>query len=276
MNRLPEVSLQSHPFKMGPLNSRMALSAGSFREMPSGINALRSDLKFTAFNEVLPLGKTTDMALAAGARQFVYGTGEKKYLVKTRWAMEERLGNNFKVILSHHYQGRNGHSPLAMDYYEKYHLSGATLELYNKEHFRFQVTGAYDFNNKIYQSIVPRLEISPNKRTVFLFGSNYDYNNHTWMNLDGQVGFRVTRHVTLKYWGLYDLVNKKMNYQNYVVEIDSHDFNTRFVYKGSQGELWLNVALKAFPTEPVEVGADPERRIIPKDILEGAPDEERL
>ncbi len=275
-NRLPEVSLRGHPFKLGPLNSRVAFSAGSFREMPSGVSALRSDIKFTAFNEVIPLGKSTDMALAAGARQFIYGSGEKKYLVRTRWAMEERLGDHFKVILSHHFQDRDGHSPLAMDYFDKYHLSGATLELYNKEHFRFQVTGAYDFNNRIYQSIIPRLELSPDKRTVFLFGSNYDYNNRTWMNIDGQIGYRITDSVTIKYWGLYDLINRKMNYQNYVLEIDSHDFATRFVYRGSQGELWFNVALKGFPTDTVEVGADPERKIIPKDILEGAPDEERL
>jgi hypothetical protein len=276
VNRLPEVSMRSHAFRAGPFDAKASMSVGSLREMPSDVSAVRSDLKLSLLNKVFPLGKSGDFAFAAGARQFVYGTGEKKYLVRCRSALEERLGNNFRFIFSHYYQDRNGYSPLALDYYDKYNLLGATFEIYQKDKARFQVTGAYDVERKTYQSIIPRLEVSPSKSLVFIAGSTYDYNNRLWMNIDGQVGLKVSKNVTLKYWSLYDLINKKMNYQNYVIELDSHDFATRFVYKGSQGELWMNIALKAFPGERVDVGPDSQRSVINKDLLEGAPDSERI
>lgn len=271
VNRLPEIALRSSPFKLGPLDARVSLSAGNFSEMPSGINALRSDLKFSVLNKVFPVGKSGDFAVAAGARQLVYGAGDRKYLLKTRAAFEERLGKNFSLILSHNYQDNNGYSPLAFDFFEKYQVFGSTLSFHTSDRFRFQLTGGYDVNHDIFQTIIPRLEICPSRDFKLLMGSTYDYNNDLWMSIDGELGMKIAKNLNFKYWGIYDLINEKLTYSNYVLEWDTHDFLTRLIYKGSQGEVWLDFTIKILPHQKFEVGPNPDNPVVDREIFDGAP-----
>jgi len=271
VTRLPELSFRSHVFSVGPFKSKVSLGAGNFKEMPTGNSALRSDLNFSVLNKIFPLGNSGSFAVAGGYRQFAYGSGEKKYLIKTRAALEGKLGGSFRLIASHYYQDTNGFSPLMMDYFDKYNMLGTTVEFHEKDRLRLQLTGGYNMDLKKYQAFIPRLEVSPSKKFRFLIGSTYDYNNKQWMNIDGEMGVQLSKNLVFKFWGLYDFINKKMNYQNYVVELDSHDFITRFVYKGSQGEMWLNVSLKLMnPTRP-EVGPNRTKPIINEDMYDGAP-----
>ena len=276
VNREPEVMLRSTPQKLGPLDYRVSMAVGSFNEMPSDISTLRSDLRLSLLNKIYPITKSTDFSVAGGFRQLIYGTGEKKYVGRALSNLEQRIGKNFSVVATHYFQQKNGYSPLALDYFDNYNMLGGTLEYFNRKNLRMQLTGGYDLNHKQYQSMIPRLEYLPSKDWRFTFSSNYDVERKEWMNIDGEVGMKITKTATLKYWGLYDVVNQKMTYQNYVMEFDSHDFATRLIYKGSQGEIWLSLALKAFPYEKIEVGPDADRNIIEKSLLERAPDDEGL
>jgi len=276
VNREPELALRTKDLHLGNLDYKVSMAAGNFKELPSDISALRSDLKLSLLNKLYPLTASTDFSVAGGVRQLLYGTGEKKYVVRSQAGLEQKMGKNVSLIATHYFQERKGASPLALDYFEKYNVLGGTVEFYNRKNLRMQVTGGYDLNHKQYQSMIPRLEYCPSREWSFLFSSNYDVRNKTWMNVDGELGVKLAKQVAVKYWGLYDLINKKMTYQNYVLELDSHDFATRLIYKGSQGELWLSLAIKAFPYEKVDVGADSNRNIVDKGLLERAPDEEGL
>ena len=276
VNREPEVMLRSAPQKLGPFDYRVSLAAGNFLEMPSEVSAARGDLRLSLLNKIYPVTSSTDFSVAGGLRQLIYGTGEKKYIVRALSNLEQRIGKNFSVIATHYFQEKDGYSPLALDYFENYNILGGTLEYFNHKNLRMQLTGGYDLNHKIYQSMIPRLEYLPSKDWRFVFSSNYDVDRKEWMNLDGELGLKLTNTTTIKYWGLYDFINQKMTYQNYVLEFDSHDFATRLIYKGSQGEIWLSLALKAFPYEKIEVGPNEDRNIVEKGLLERAPDEEGL
>lgn len=273
VNREPELAMRTQPLKAGPFDYRLSLAVGNFREMPSDVQSIRSDMKLSLLNKVYPLTDSTKFSLAGGARQLAYDTGEKKYVLKTHTTLQQDLGKYITLVGTHYFQDKQGYSPLALDYFEKYNVLGGTLEYFNQNNLRLQVNGGYDLDHKQYQSLIPRLEYCPTRKTQFLLSSNYDVENEQWMNLDGQVGFQISPSVAVKYWGLYDFINQKMSYQNYVVELDSHDYSTRLIYKGSQGELWLSFAIKAFPYEKVEVGPDGDRNIISKRLLERAPDE---
>ncbi|MFP4497155.1 MAG: hypothetical protein ACLFQV_02995, partial [Vulcanimicrobiota bacterium] len=126
------------------------------------------------------------------------------------------------------------------------------------------------------QTIVPRMEYCPSDRFKFILGSTYDYNNRLWMNMDGEAGIKLGRSVALKYWGFYDLINKKMTYQNYVLEYASHDFVSRVIYKGNQGELWIDINLRFLSPHGPDVGPNPNLPVVSKDLFDGAPDDERL
>jgi hypothetical protein len=273
VNRIPEVTLRSHSFGMGPFDGRVSLSAGNFLEMPSGIRALRSDMKFSLLNKVFPLGDSGKFSVAGGARQFIYGTGDRKYLLRSRLALEQNVGRNFSVVMSHNFQDTKGYSPLAFDYFDKYQVVASTLAYQSGETFRAQVTGGYDMNRKLYQTIIPQIELCPSRDFSLLLASTYDRNNRLWMNAVGELGVRLTPWVAVKYWGLYDFVNKKFSYQNYVLEFESHDFLTRLVYKSQQGELWFDFNLKLFPIREIETGPNRQRSIINKTLFDGAPRE---
>jgi hypothetical protein len=271
VNRLPEVTMRSHEFGLGPFEGRVSLSAGNFLEMPSGIKALRSDIKFSLLNKVFPIGDSGKFSVAGGARQLIYGTGDRKYLLRSRLAMEQAIGGNFSVVLSHNYQHTDGYSPLAFDYFERYNIAASTLAYQSSDKFRAQVTGGYDINRKLYQTIIPQVEFCPTKDFSLLLASTYDRNNRLWMNAAGEVGVKLTPWAAVKYWGLYDFAGRKFTYQNYVLELESHDFLTRLIYKSRQGELWLDFNLKLFPIREIDVGPNRQRPIIEKRLLDGAP-----
>jgi len=273
VNRQPELALRSRDFSLGPVDYRISMAVGRFHEMPSDISTIRSDIKLSLLNKVYPISSSTDFAVAGGFRQLLYEQGDKKYVVRTHANLEQRLGKNISVIATHYFQDREGYSPIALDYFDDYNVLGGTLEYCNRKNLRMQLTGGYDLDHKQYQSMIPRLEYCPTMGSRMIFSSNYDVKHKQWMNIDGEVGIKLSKQVSLKYWGLYDLINRKMTYQNYVVEFDSHDFATRFIYKGSQGEVWLSATLKAFPYEKVEVGPDEDRNIIDRRLLERAPEE---
>lgn len=276
VNRQPELAIRSRDFSAGPIDYRVSMAVGSFREMPSDISTIRSDIKLSLLNKIYPISSSTDFSVAGGFRQLLYEQGDKKYIVRTHANLEQRLGKNINVIATHYFQDREGHSPIALDYFDNYNVLGGTLEYCNRKNLRMQLTGGYDLEHKQYQSMIPRFEYCPAMGSRMIFSSNYDVKHKQWMNIDGEVGVKLSKQVGLKYWGLYDLINKRMTYQNYVVEFDSHDFATRFIYKGSQGEVWLSATIKAFPYEKVEVGPDEDRNIVDKRLLERAPDEEDM
>lgn len=276
VNREPELAARSHIFNVGPFACRTSVAAGNFTEMPTNLNTARGDLKFSLLNNVYSVTPSTNVAMAGGYRQLLYGTGEKKYVARGYLGLEQKFGRDFSIIGTYFVQDKNGFSPLAMDYFDKYNILGGTLEYFNQKNLRLQVNGGYDMEHKQYQSLIPRLEYVPSKEWKFILGSNYDMENRVWMNLDGEIGMKLAKQVTLKYWGLYDFVNQKLTYQNYVLEFDSHDIFTRVIYKGSQGELWLSIALKAFPYEKVEVGPSVNRNVVEKGLLQRAPDEQGL
>jgi hypothetical protein len=273
VNRLPEVTLRSQDFGVGPFDGRVSLSAGNFMEMPSGIRALRSDIRFSLLNKVFPLGDSGKFSAAGGARQLIYGTGDKKYLLRSRLAYEQSIGQNLSLVMSHNFQDTKGYSPLAFDYFDRYQVAASTLAYQSGDSFRAQVTGGYDINRKLYQTIIPQVELCPTKDFSLLLASTYDRNNRLWMNAVGELGVRLTPWVAVKYWGLYDFVNKKFSYQNYVVELESHDFLTRLVYKSQQGELWLDFNLKLFPIREIDLGPSRQNPIIDKRLFDGAPRE---
>ncbi|MCD4785673.1 MAG: hypothetical protein K8T10_17765 [Candidatus Eremiobacteraeota bacterium] len=276
VNRQPEVAIRSRDFKAGPIDYRVSMAVGSFREMPSDISTIRSDIKLSMLNKVYPISSSTDFSVAGGLRQLLYEQGHKKYIVRTHANLEQKLGKNISVLATHYFQDKEGHSPIALDYFDDYNVMGGTLEYCNLKNLRMQLTGGYDLEHKQYQSMIPRLEYCPTIGSRMIFSSNYDVKHKQWMNIDGEVGMKLSKQVGLKYWGLYDLNNKRMTYQNYVVEFDSHDFATRFIYKGSQGEVWLSATIKGFPYDKIEVGPDEDRNIVDKSLLERAPDEEDL
>lgn len=276
VNREPELSFRSKPFSAGPFDGRLSIAAGSFHEMPSNISALRSDIKLSILDKVYPITETTGFSFAGGARQLLYGSGERKYVLRSQANLQQNIGRDVTFLTTHFYQDRNGFSPLAVDYFERYNILGGSLEYFNQKDFRLMVTGGYDLNNKQYQTLIPTVEYSPSKDWYFLFSSNYNIDSKNWRSLDGEVGLKLNENLSVRYWGLYDFINRKMTYQNYMVELDSHDFASRIIYKGSQGELWLSMALKLFPYEKVEVGPDSNRSIIRRQLLERAPEDDSL
>jgi len=118
-------------------------------------------------------------------------------------------------------------------------------------------------NSNNFHSLIGRLAITPTNYTHLDFGSNYDLQRNTWVNVNSQIGLDLGEGLSLNHWIFYDMMNKKYTYQDFCISKETHDFLTRVVYRSEQQEFWLQFALKAFPTDSVSIGADPERIIMP-------------
>lgn len=262
LNRSPEVSVKSKSLYMGPVPIQVSGAFGSLFESPSMFGTTRGDLKLTIPDQEITFGSGRFTA-GAGARQMVYGSGDAQYLVAARGSYLQNLGSNAVARIDYNWQDPNGYSPFQHDLQFQYQTLTGGLELYDDDVWRLGALAGYDLNGDRLHDLIPRLDVHPIEGFEVIASSNYDPNFKLWRSVDSQLRFNLTEDISVASWNLYDLVNERITYQDYQLNVKQHDWTASVVYRGVQNEVFFQFSLNAFPVQQPQIGPMVGRPVLP-------------
>lgn len=264
VNREPEITFRTHPLTVWNVPYIASLSLANYHEEPTGISTQRQDFQFLFPDKLWQLGKNNKLNVGAGFRQLMYGSGEAKYVLASRAGVLTRYGPHLNTRFDYNYQQPYGFSPIQYDFIGTYELLTGSLELYNKEYFRLGATTGYDIRSHFFQNLVTQVKWKPKKDWDITLSSNYDMNRSKWLNINSQLNLQLNPTLNLQYWSYYDLNTQKFIYQDFALVKDMHCWEARLIYRGNFQEFWLQIVLKAFPSESAVIGVNPRGPIIPQ------------
>jgi hypothetical protein len=165
--------------------------------------------------------------------------------------------------IDYNWQDPNGYSPFQHDLQFKYQTLTGGLELYNDDMWRFGALAGYDLNGDRLHDLIPRLDVHPVEGFQVIASSNYDPNFKLWRSVDSQIRFNVTDDISVASWNLYDMVNERITYQDYQLNVKQHDWTASVVYRGVQNEVFFQFSLNAFPVQQPQIGPMIGRPVLP-------------
>jgi hypothetical protein len=267
VNREPEVTIRSHGLSLAGLPLDVTLSTGLFHEMPSDTRVGRGDFRFILADTPHQVWRNGTLTVGGGLRQLAYTTRDARYAWMARGAFVQSWGNFINLRLDYNYQQPYGHSPLQFDFLNVFETMGGGIEFRGRDVWSLSLSSAYDFRNRNYQSLISRLAVQPKKGTLLSFSATSDMNSGSWLSLDSQMRVKISPQLSVNFWGYYDIPNRRFTYQDYIVTREEHDWATSLIYRSAQQEMWLTFSLKAFPSMPLSVGANPDGVIIPQGMF---------
>lgn len=265
LNRQPELSLRSYPFKMGALPLTVGASFGVLEESPSMFKTERYRFDLKVPDQILDTG-LGEFHVGAGFRQNLYGSGQEQFVFGSRVGWKQTFADHFVARLDYNLQDSKGYTPFQHDLAFGYQVLSGGFEIYKDDDFRIAATGAYDLNYNQAYDIITTLDVNPIKGWGLTASANLDPNTGTWRSVDSGITAQLTRGISVTHWSLYDLLNGRLTYQNFSLNYEDHDWIGRLTYRGVQNEVYLQMSLKAFPIRPVKIGPDPALPILPANI----------
>jgi len=263
VNRRPEVQLRSRDLRLGGLPLNLAFSLGNFDEQPSGANAGRADIQINVPDIMYPLGKNTSVRAGVGFRQLFYTTGDAQYLGLARAALIQNLGENVRAFADYRYQRADGYTPLQSDFFGQYHAVSAGLQVFKGDWLRLGIDAGRDLEYDRFYNVQARLELRPWKRWRIATGARYDPNFGQFLNVDTTVRVPLSSTLSVQHYTLWDAVNKRLTYNDFMIQDDGHDWVTSLIYRSVTREFFLQLALKAFPFDTPSVGPNTREPILP-------------
>lgn len=265
LNRTPELSLRSRALHLGPVPLVAAASFGHLTEGPSLRSATRSDLSLRIPEQMVHWGSGR-LQLGAGFRQLFYGSGEAQYVLAARAGWLQNVGELGVVRLDYNWQESQGFTPFQHDLHVGYQNVTGGVQIGQEDRWGLSLTAGYDLGFDTFQELIPRVELRPGESFRLSAAARYDPNHSLWRNLDSTVEIELTPGLSLKHWGLYDLVNSRLTYQDYMLSLEEHDWIASLVYRGVQREIFFQFSLKGFPVSPVSIGPNPRDPILPQNL----------
>lgn len=265
LNRQPELSLRTYPFKLGPVPLTAGASFGILEESPSLFKTERYRFDLQVPDQFIETG-LGNFHFGGGLRQQLYGSGQEQYRLGTRLGWTNDIADHLVMRFDYNWQDTHGYTPFQHDLSFGYQVLSGGVELYNDDLFRLSATGAYDLNYSLPYDVITRLHVSPGPGWEITASANLDPNTGTWRSVDSGVTAQLTPGVSLTHWSVYDLFNGRMTYQNFSLGYEDHDWIGSVTYRGVQNEIFFQMSLKAFPLRPVKIGPDTGLPILPSNI----------
>ncbi|MBI2265839.1 MAG: hypothetical protein HYU64_11805 [Armatimonadetes bacterium] len=261
VNREPELVVQKRASAFSNTLPYVAtLSVGRFLESPRISDTSRLDYQVWVPPVSWKLGNRLSLFGSAGGRQSFYMWNTRtdaRYAVNAHAGLQSPLSRNLDLRLDYRFQRPYGFSPVSFDAITSYRLMSGYASFSNKEQWRLNVGSGYDFDTRRWQTVLTRLDLTPRSSWNISLGSAYDLHQRTWYNLDTQCDVLLPKGLRFRYWGVYDLRNHKLTYQDLILSKDVHCWDAQMVYRWARRELWLQVNIKAFPGEEHSLGFQP-------------------
>lgn len=269
VNRLPEVQVRSRLFSLASIPLRASMSVGQFEEQPSGMRAGRADLRLSIPDSYVPLGTSGTLLYGAGVRQLMYDTGEKQYMGAVRADLLNDWGKHWRTHIDYRLQRGDGWSPLQSDFYSQYNSLSGGVEYHVRDNFYLGVETGRDFLYNQDYNLRARMMMKPYRDFRIDLGTNFDMQQVQPMQMDSRVTIPLSPSLKVQYYGMYDFVNNRLAYQDFMIQNESHDVLTSLIYRGVQKEFFLQINLKSFPFQIPSVGPSANQPILPRVINRG-------
>ncbi|MCL5038041.1 MAG: hypothetical protein M1269_13155 [Chloroflexi bacterium] len=268
LNRTPEFIVRFPRLSVARVPFLAVASYGRYKEEPGGADANRAFYRLALPDFDLTSGTRTRLTVGGGIRNISYDQGRQLNVGTADGSCWQALSDRSWAYLGYHYQDVNGVTPFLSDSYDSYNFLSGGFRFNNKNHWSMNVFGAYDFGNKKYQDLFASMKASVGKDGYISAGTDYDLDNNKFSGFDGQFDLQVSKALRVQYWGYYDQVNKQLLYQDYSIYHDNHCWAARLTYRMSQQQFWLQVMLKAFPSDATPIGALQDTVVMPQNWWE--------
>lgn len=262
VNRLPEVVLNSHILSLGPLPVQLSFSAGRLQEEPSGANVGRLQTTLQVPDTYLPLGDNGSVLFGAGFRQMNYDNGDAQYEGAVRADVIEDFDSHWRSHIDYRWQQANGFAPIQSDFFGQYNSLSAGLDFHDRDWLRLSVDGGYDFLFDRSYDVIARMMVQPYRDFRVDVGTTYSIQSHEPTQVDTRVKIPLASNLSMQYWNLYDLIDQKTTYQDFMLQHESHDFLTSLIYRGVQKEIYLQISIKNFPHNVPVIGPNDSQPVL--------------
>jgi hypothetical protein len=263
VNRLPEVMVRSHPIDIGPIPLQFAVGGASIYEFPSGAHADRSDVEIKMPDTVWSMGSFGSMQLGAGFKQLAYSNGDAQFIEAARADWIQDLSQYFRFHVDYHVQEAHGFTPVQSDYYGNFNALMAGIELKDQNWANLSVDFGRDLMYGKDYDIIPSLKLRPVEGLRIDLAAAYDPNFGNLMNFQTNVRLPLTETLSVQNYNLYDTINRRFTYRDFMIQKDNHDFVTSFIYRSVQNQYLLQFSLKAFSFDLPEVGPQDLQPVLP-------------
>jgi len=257
IDRLPEFSFLKSSALLGKTKIYYDINASvaHFYEYATEEDNWRGEFIFN-LKRTFTIGDNISIIPAGVFRQDVYLTGEARYLVGGKVDVKATYNPYLSATLNYNYNKTEGPTPFNFDYIAPLtHLVKGTLIFTPTDKIRLDLSTSYNFVDETFGSLVAKLEYQPKEDWKMNFNTSYDLNMKEWSKeINSTLDLKLSDNWKLNYKGIIDLEDFEL--KNSVVGItrDLHCREIRFNYKQATKSFWLELYIKAFPTEKITIG----------------------
>ena len=261
----PEIQARFHPYYLGPVPILFSAAVGNLMEAPSYTRTTRIDANLVIPDQMIDAG-TGRVQLGGSYRELFYGTGDQESIVTARANYLQNIGSVSTARIDLNVQLPTGTTPFLQDYYYSYATLTGGLELYKTGTWKVSTFAGWDFQHNSLADVIGRVDLTPDPRWSASVGSNYDLNSGKLRTADTLLNFKLGKNLSVSYWNVYDFQTAKVDYRDFMVNLESHDWDAGIAYRGLQNLFYFQFSLKAFPQPKVSIGPNPISPVMPLNL----------
>lgn len=127
------------------------------------------------------------------------------------------------------------------------------------DRFMTETTAEYDFNRAKPRNLTQSLLYKPSENTTYKTIFNYDLEKDKGLRWDNDLRAKLGRWWTMEYKNQYNPRTGKFTFNDFLFVRDLHCWEARFSYRvQTYNSFFVELSLKAFPTDKVKLGVDPQ------------------
>jgi hypothetical protein len=258
LQRVPELTIRSHPFTVSNLRLplQFSLVSGAYDDGYDNITTSRYELLGQFGSVIYRIGENNNVTALVGVRQDLYGTGDERGAISENFSLQSFFGRHADNTLAYSEQSVRGYTPMrSFDFLTGFDQINETFNFYNGSAYRFTASTNYDFKNKFISTINYQLSVAPTQYSSLLLGDSYDPHGSGYGPLTITLATPLGRNDYLQFLGDFDFKTHAMEGQNYFLTHNVSDcYQVRIAYREPLHEIDLSVSLLAFPSQAVNFG----------------------
>lgn len=237
------------------------------------------------FLKLYNITKNSKLNLRNSFYQDFYSQNSAKYQAGIISSISTQHTKYLSSNFSHNYLDTRGHSPFLFDRTGRNNYLTGGLSYSIKSKYTLSTNSGYDFRTKKYQNLITKFVFSPELYYKLELNHEYDLNQHEPRDLttgfylktgvydsktnlrydlkngktrsiNQELNARIGRWWKLQHKSAYNATSKKYIYSDTLLIRDLHCWEAKFLYKDVTKEFWMELNIKAFPTESVKIGVD--------------------
>lgn len=293
VSRLPELTLKLR--RAAGLD--VQLGVVRLKEEPTGTAAWRGEADVALVTRTWRMGRLASFSVSGSARGRTYTTDQQQLTLQSRASFNVQLARPLSATLQYNFRDVWGETPFRFDRVTpaetisprlNWRSSAVTASLsttYNLRTERWSVltgnatvrvtpslvlrgSGTYDLYGQTLERVVGTLDWRLGNDSMVRLGGRYNVRKETWERVDADIELAVTGGWKVGVTAIYDVTKQSFSRNHMFI---SHNAcgcrEVRLRYDQTQGEIWLEYHITAFPSSRVALGAGEDALMFESDAL---------